>query len=409
MDLFRCIVLCALFGLAILAEPVHADSITGKAYKKLQETQELLGENRIEEAISLLTELRGEVQEGSLDEALTLQMLGYAEMGAEHFDKAIVHLRDSLATGKLPEKVKYNVGYMVAQLHAAQGEFDEALSFAADWFKTIESPKAAQYMFMANIYAQLKRYEEAIPYAEQAVTIDDEPRETWYQLLTACYFELKDYPAAATTLSQMVARWPAQTSYWEQLASVHIIMEQEQQALAVLRLAFDSGVLEKENSIRSLVRLSVGHGIPEHAARLLLTAMDRGLVPADETFTRMLANAWMAAREDEKAIKAFRDLSLITETGEPLIRVANLYIKATDWFGAEQALRQALDLGGLDEAGKAWVMLGIALCEQKKFGQGFAALKKARAFPNTRSQASRWLRYAEDMRKQVEWQNTFGS
>lgn len=409
MNLLRRLFNWSLFSLALLTTPVHADSISGKTYKKLQETQELLGENRIQEAITVLTELHGEVQEDSLDEAITLQMLGYAEMGAERFDRAITHLTKSLAIGKLPEKVKYNVGYMVAQLHAAQGEFDEALAFAAEWFTTIESPGASQYMFMANIYAQLKRYREAIPYAEQAIAAAEAPMETWYQLLTASYFELKDYPSAINTLSRMVERWPAQSTYWEQLASVYVIMEQEEQALATLRLAFETGVLQKENSVRSMVQLSVSRGIPEHAARLLISAMDRDLIPRDETFIRMLANAWMAAREDEKAIATFRDLSRLTETGEPLMRVANLHIKSTDWSRAEEALEQALDMGGLEEAGKAWLMLGIALCEQQKFEQGFSALRKARAFPNTRSQANRWLRYAEDLRKQVEWQNTFGS
>ncbi len=395
--------------LVLFSGAAHADSITAKTYKQLQETQELLGENQIEEAIVVLTALLETVQEDSLDEAITRQMLGYAEMGAERFDLAIKHLRKSLEIGKLPENVKYNVGYMVAQLHAAEGEFDEALAFAAQWFTTIETPTASQYMFMANIYAQLKRYEEAIPYAEQAVTIAESPRETWYQLLTAAHFELKDYPAAIQTLSRMVERWPAETTYWEQLASVYIIMEQEAEALAVLRLAFESGVLDKESSIRSLIQLAVSRGIPENAARLILAAMESELVPEDETFTKMLANAWMSAREDDKAIAAFRDLARITETGEPLMRVANLYIKSTDWQSAEQAIQQAIDLGGLDKPGDAWLMMGIALCEQEKFEQGFAALRKARAFDGTRSKAVRWLRYAEDMRRQVEWQKTFRS
>ena len=54
-------------------------------------------------------------------------MLGYAEMSAERFDVAIRHLTASLALNKLPESVKYNVGYMVAQLYAALKQYDEAL------------------------------------------------------------------------------------------------------------------------------------------------------------------------------------------------------------------------------------------------------------------------------------------
>ena len=103
-----------------------ADSVSTKTYNKLTDAQELMGENKVEEAIRTLTELLAEVKDDTIDQALTLQMLGYAEMGAERFDDAIVHLKQSLALNRLPESVKYNVGYMVAQLHAAQGEFDDA-------------------------------------------------------------------------------------------------------------------------------------------------------------------------------------------------------------------------------------------------------------------------------------------
>ncbi|GIS18507.1 MAG: hypothetical protein CM15mP120_04230 [Pseudomonadota bacterium] len=50
-------------------------------------------------------------------------------------------------TEKLPESVKYNVGYMVAQLHAALGEYDQALSFAEEWFVTLEAPSPKTVYF----------------------------------------------------------------------------------------------------------------------------------------------------------------------------------------------------------------------------------------------------------------------
>ncbi|MFT7219908.1 MAG: tetratricopeptide (TPR) repeat protein [Candidatus Azotimanducaceae bacterium] len=391
----------------LVSQCVMAESVTAKTYKKLTEAQELFGESQLDQAIITLSELLTDVEEDSLDEALTLQMLGYAEMGSENFDKAITYLRRSLATEKLPENVKYNVGYMVAQLHAARGEFDEALSFAAEWFVTIEEPSAAQHMFMANIYAQLKKFKESIPYAETAVKISDKPRESWYQLLTAAYFELEDFEGATRVLSRMIGLWPDKAAYWEQLASVYVIREDETHALATLKLAWATGVLTKETSIKSMVQLSVARGIPEHAARILVKAIDEKLLPPEDTYVELLANAWVNAREDEKAVDAFNHLATLTESGQPLIRVADIYVKNAQWNPAEDALKRALDLGELESAGKAWLMLGIALSEQQKFEEGFAALKKARAFDDSRKQATRWLRYAEGMRKQYEWQKSF--
>ena len=383
-----------------------ADSVSTKTYNKLTDAQELMGENKVEEAIRTLTELLAEVKDDTIDQALTLQMLGYAEMGAERFDDAIVHLKQSLALNRLPESVKYNVGYMVAQLHAAQGEFDEALAFAAEWFETLEAPSASQMMFMANIYAQTKRYQEAIPYAERAIASTDEPRESWYQLLTAANFELKRFDAAATALQQMITLWPDQAGYWEQLASVYVLREEEDRALGVLRLAWLQGVLEKESSIKSMVQLAVTRGIPEHAARLIEQAFEAKVLPRDEYYVDLLANAWVSAREDTAAIETFTELARLKNAGEPLLRVANLHVERGRWAEAQGAIEEALSLD-LEEPGKAWLLLGITLSEQQRFKEGFEALRKARTFDSTRSQATRWLSYAEDMRKQHEWQASF--
>ena len=378
------------------------DSVTTKTYEQLTEAQELMGEDRIEDALTLLREHADEVKADTLDEALTLQMLGYAEMAAERFEVAIGHLKRSLALDKLPETVKYNVGYMVAQLHAALGEFEAALEFAAEWFETLAEPTPTQTMFLANIYAQTRRYAEAIPYAERAVAAAERPRESWFQLLTAANYELERYAETARTLRRMIAVWPAKPSYWEQLAGIYVLLEREDQALATLRLAWLQGLLEKENSIKSMVQLAVARGVPEHAGRLLERALEEELLPRDEDYVDMLANAWVAAREYEKAVAAFTEVAELEGANDALLRVANLHMDKGRWPQAEAALRSALD-GDLEAPGKAWLLLGITLAEQAQFEQGFDALRKAQAFADTRKQASRWLDYARDMRRQHTW------
>ena len=131
-SLLKVRILIVAVAMLVFGAPLAADSITTKTFNKLTEAQEMMAQDNIEAAIEELELLLEEVQDQSLDRALTLQMLGYAEMSAERFEVAIGHLRSSLALNKLPESVKYNVGYMVAQLYAALERYDEALDFAAD-------------------------------------------------------------------------------------------------------------------------------------------------------------------------------------------------------------------------------------------------------------------------------------
>lgn len=386
----------------------EGQTVSGKAYNRLNEAQKLMSANQVPQAITVLETLLAETGADTLDRALTLQTLGYAEMSRERFPKAIEYLRASLDTGLLPEKVKYNVGYMVAQLYSAQGKFDDALGFASEWFKTLADPTPNQMIFMANIFAQTKRYAEAIPYAEQAIAATDKPKESWFQLLTAACFELKRYDAAESSLKKMITLWPANTAYWEQLASVHVVQENEAEALAVLKLAWLQGVLEKEASVKSLVQLAITRGVPEHAARLVENAFAKKLLPRNTAYVDLLANAWVAARESDKAISAFTELSDLEGNGEGLTRVANLYLEAGKLELAEETLEKAL-AAGLKEPGKAWLLLGVVLAEQQEFTRSFDALRKASSFESTRKQASRWLTYAEEMRKQQEWQSRYGS
>ena len=407
-DISTLVTLTLLLFLLFTVQDTFANSVTSKTYKKLTEAQEQMAEENITEAISTLEELKDEVKPDSLDLALTLQMLGYAAMANENFGEAIVHLKQSLLLNKLPEKVKYNVGYMVAQLHSAQGEFVQAIDFAAEWFDTLEQPTPAQMMFMANIYAQTKNYKQSIPFARSAISESATPKESWFQLLIAAHYELEDFKSAASALQKIIGYWPGNSSYWEQLASVYVMLEDESRALATLRLAWMSGVLEREESIKSMVQLAFARGIPEHAAKLLNLGFDKELLPREPVYVRMLANAWLSAREAGTAIDTFKELAELEEKGEPLLRAANLYIEQGDWNMAEKSLENAINKG-LEEPGKAWLLLGIAHAEQENFKQCFASLRKARSFEDTKRQATKWITYAQDMRKQHEWKLSYGS
>ena len=86
----------------------EGQTVSGKAYNRLNEAQKLMSANQVSEAITVLETLLAEVGADTLDRALTLQTLGYAEMSRERFPKAIEYLRASLDTGLLPEKVGWN-------------------------------------------------------------------------------------------------------------------------------------------------------------------------------------------------------------------------------------------------------------------------------------------------------------
>ena len=384
-----------------------ADSITPRTYKKLIDAQELLAEENVDDAIMSLKSWLEELDEDSLDKALTLQTLGYAEMSKERFQVAIGYLRASLDTGKLPESVKYNVGYMVAQLHAALGEYDQALSFAEEWFVTLEAPSPTQFIFMANAYAQTGRFEEAVPYAESAIRESSEPRENWYQLVVAAHFKLENYAQAAENLRTLVATWPERISYWEQLASTYIALDEEEKAFAVLRLAWLDDRIEKESTLKSMAQLALSRGVPEHAALILEAGFARQIIDRNASLVGLQARAWTAAKEYEEAISVYRQLAKIEDSGEPLLKATRLYLEMEKWSDAELVILDAIQ-AGIEKPGEGYLMLGMALAEQNKFEQSFDAFGRAANFADTKRRAKQWLRYSDGLFKQQQWRQSFG-
>ena len=393
----------------LLLHPMQssADSVSTKTYRELTEIQELMSDATNENlglktAIDRLKLLLTEVAKGSLDEALTLQTLGYAVMSDENFEEAIVYLKRSLETEKLPQNVVYNVGYMVAQLHAALGQFQDALVFAEKWFVQLEQPKADQYIFMANIHAQVENHAQSIPYAEEAISLAEKPKATWFQLLAANFFEVERFGQAALVLIDMTSIWPDETTYWEQLAGVYMVMEKPQKALATLKIAFDLDLLEKESSLKSLVQLALMQGIPEHAARLLEDAITAELLPIEEQYLDMQAQAWVMARESEKAVLTLKKLTELQDGGEAWMRMAQIHVENAEWSEAQAAVSNALKKD-LDSPGRAWLLLGIAQSELGKFSDARTALRRAQAFEDSERSAKAWMRYSEDMKRQAEW------
>lgn len=399
------IIFCFVLALLIsLFNPVFAAgaTISPSTYKKLTKIQEMMAENQMESAITELRALNSNVSADTLDKAIVTQTWGFAEMSVENYGKAIELFEESLAVGKLPEKAEHNVRFLVAQLYAAKGDFVRALQKAEVWIQALESPTPTQQMFIANLFAQNKRYAEASQYAQAAIDASDSPKESWYQLLLATYFEQKKYNKAANVLQDMLARWTSKANYWEQLASVYLLTKNDSKALATLKMAWMQGYLEKESTVKSLIQLTFSRGIPEQGARLLTQAMDKGLLARDKTNLKMLADAWTLAREDKQAITALSNLAAVSSDGEAWLKQARIYLDLGEWSSAQKALDKALKKG-VKKMGQAWLLSGIALVEEKRFEEAKKAFRKALGYKDQTEQATAWLGYTDDRRRQEKW------
>jgi tetratricopeptide (TPR) repeat protein len=221
------------------------------------------------------------------------------------------------------------------------------------------------------------------------------PQDSWLQLVLSLRFELKQYAQIPRVLKILLERHPRKKTYWLQLAQVYEELNDSKRALAVMELAYNAGVLETPQERINLVQRLIAQRAPAKGARILEAEMAAGRVPREPDALRLLANAWLHARERKKALDSLALLAKSDSTGKTYLRMAQVNMEMERWEDATRSIRSAVSKGGLDNPGQAHVMLGTVLANQKQFDAARRAFSEATKFPGTRRAARQWLDFLD--------------
>ena len=222
----------------------------------------------------------------------------------------------------------------------------------------------------------------------------EEPREDWLLLALSLYFEAERFDACARVLERLVARFP-EKPYWKQLSAIYGELQRDDAQLAVYALAHRQGLLRTSSERVRLARLFMYNEVPVAAAKLLREGLETGEIERSAESWALLANAWIQARELQRAAEPLEQAARLAKDGPSWLRLAHLYVELEDWVPARRALEFALQLGGLREPAKARLLLGIALYHERSLAESRHAFALARRHAGTRSSAEQWLRYLD--------------
>ncbi len=392
-------VLLAGSWLALALVPADAaQTMRERTYKRLTKIHEQMGEGQYVRALRGLDALMPSVRKIPYELAVVEQTYGYVYAAQEKYPQAIEHFERALDTDALPEEATKSMLYNLAQLYMAVERWDDAVRTFERWLRLEPEPSPDAHAMVGTAYAQLKRYDPAIDHLRRAIAAADKPQETWYQILLAIYYERKQYPEAAATLEDMIRLFPRQKDYWVQLSGVYFQMKKDQRSLAVLELARKWGVLTKESERVNLASLYLLMDIPYKAAKILAAAMDEGIVRPNLKHWQLLSDAWLRARELDRALVALRRAAALADSGELYLRCAQISAEREDWEEVRKDLDRALEKGGMKHPGNAWLLLANAYYELDRFDDAMQALKRAERFDDTAKQARQWMNFIESER-----------
>ena len=370
--------------------------LSKRAFAIVEAAQNRLAEEDYIGALSLLQQIRNGAKFTAYEKAVALQTEGFVHADQGNYAKTIQAFEKAANSGDLPPRLVSDLIYNLAQLNLAEGRSARALDYITRWFATVEGePTADAYGLKAQIHLVMGDLAAAEQTVRKALSKVEEPRQNWTRLLLSVLLQQERYGEARPILEDAALRWPSVKAFWQQLTAVYYEVKQEELAFVTQQIMHRQNMLKTSKELSSMGQLYLYHDIPIKAARVLQTGLDDGSIEKTEKNYELLAQAYMHAREWDKAIKPLTAAAEKSDKGRFYEQLGQSYLQDEKWRDAEQAFVKALEKGGLRDSANTWLLLGITRTRVEKWDAAIAAFRKAGDDDETAKDAFRWIRSIE--------------
>mgnify|MGYP000158870331 CR=1 FL=1 len=386
---------------------VKVPAMRNRVYTQLARAQKVADDGDRAGGLAILDEVKERIDSmNSYEQAMLWNFYGFMYYADENISQAIASFENVVAQEAIPESLRLSTLYSLAQLSMQQGNFQQTIAYLDKWQNANTKPLTGnQLMFLANVHYQAKDYKASLISVNKAIALveakGEQPKENWLILQRANYYELKQ-PEKVTQVLEQLVRLYSKPEYWVQLAGMYGEIGQEDKQLAIMESAWQAGYITSAQQLVSLAQLYRYHGVPYKAANLLEKAIDQGEVVANERHLEMIAMAYMAAKDDKKAIPALQQASKIAENGKFDAQLAQSYLNLEQWQDAIDAAEKAIERGGVKRIGDMHLVQGMSHFHLKQFAEALDAFSAAQSFQESAKTADQWFKYVKREQGQYE-------
>ena len=379
---------------------VKVPAMRNRVYTQLARAQKIADEGDRAAGLAVLDEVKERLDSmNSYEQAMLWNFYGFMHYADENLTQAIASFEQVVAQEAIPESLRLSTLYSLAQLSMQQGNFTQTIAYLERWQAANEKPLTSnQHMFLANVHYQAKDFKASLAAVEKAIALVDakgeQPKENWLILQRANFYELKQ-PKQVTKVLEQLVRLYSKPEYWVQLAGMYGETGEENKQLAVMESAWQAGYITSSQQIVTLAQLYRYHGVPYKAANLLESAIEKGTVDANERHLEMIALAYMAAKNDEKALSPLKQASKIADNGKFDANLAQSYLNLEQWQNAIDSADKAITRGGVKRIGDMHLILGMSYFHLKQFDEALGAFTTAQSYKESAKTADQWVKYVK--------------
>jgi tetratricopeptide (TPR) repeat protein len=324
------------------------------------------------------------------ERALAYRFLAYTSIGQEDSAGAIEYFEKVVEQAALPIDDEATVLFSIAQISASLSQWQKVEQTLERWFPYVEKPNGVAYYLLAISRYRRDLYDEALVPATKALEISKRPKESWLQLVAALHLQQEDFDSAVPILEELLTHF-TKKQYWMQLSLIYGARGDYERALRIQQLAYAQDLLTKGDELRRLARTYLFHQLPYPAAQVLERGLEEGQIETNRKVLELLGNSWIAAREYEKSMEPLQRAADMAEDGRLYLRLGQVHVQREDWSEATALIQKAIEKGGLEDAGKAHLLLGISYYSDDHPESARSAFAHARDHESTRTDANAWL------------------
>ncbi|MCH2055695.1 MAG: hypothetical protein MK214_03585 [Thalassotalea sp.] len=392
-------------AVANAAEPTKRESkrvpaMRNRVYTQLARAQQLADAGDKAAGFEVLNDVKERINQlNSYEKAMLWNFFGFMHYGNDDIANAITSFENVIAQEAIPDSLYLSTVFSLAQLAMQQQDYEKALGFLKQWQANNEKElQSSQHIMFAQVYYQDKKYADALTHINAAIDLSkakqETPKENWLILQRAAYYELKQ-PEKVTEVMEELVRLYQKPEYWIQLAGMYGEIGEEKKQLGAMETAWQAGFVTKSTDIIMLAQLYLFNQLPYKAAKLLDDSIAKGIVVADEKRIQLMAQAYVMAKEDEKAIPVLIKGTEIAEDGKFDEQLAQAYLNTERWKLSIDSANAAITRGGLDNEGNMHLALGMSYFNLGEFDKALGAFDNALAFKKVAKTAKQWSSYVK--------------
>ncbi len=324
-----------------------APALPGAFIADLESLQERLDAGEVmavrERAVAQAERLAGGNAADRWARALYLRLAASAAVRAGDPALGADHLRAARETRGVETAQRDSWQREEARLRLSAGEARRGAALLADWLERHEGEPRDRWR-PARALAEVQAWEEAADWVARALAVTADPGEARRALATAVLRRADREDEALAVLADDLAQ-SRDPERWRQASALARRLGGAGQAVAIWEAGWRRGVLEGQEDLRHLIDLHLAGGTPARAAEYLVESLASGDLEDNETHRRLLAQAWEAARDRDRALTAWEALAERSNAGQDWLRLGQLAY-AWDREGlARRALERARGLG----------------------------------------------------------------